>query len=549
MKDQNEEGYRPDESEDDVTRRLLEDADAITRELDEIRDRSRGAMRFSVSQSKKLGSAYILLSLAESDGLRDDLYESFGKYGDWMLAEAVSMILAQDDVTGIPDLESNMSRELLGIIDSMDPSMAVQLMRDIGRMEGSMETLFSKRLARSEGVLVADTPYIGEFGDMEADDDENGYWISCNESGIPVHFISGTMRELREYGFDRYQNEITKLGAKERTFILEKRTGNADLYERLIERGSRFISVSKSRTSCTLKVAEKIGTKSTMHKVDGIPYAVYSSRVSIVTRRVRNLPSDPEENDDTDTLDIVTDGDPRFHESPPKYRFTMWAFRPLNHKNIDPARMERKISVIERRLRSLDPKEAMEQFEETAGSLAKFFHISLVDGKLDLEVKRRELDLYLEQRPSVFFSYGFDTWENVVEAFGSRQGFDRALSALRGQLRTKVSIDDPDVDKGRVCIRFIALIMWCILGREMDEAGMDEDVGTLLDRLNSVRAVGDGLSWRVVGQTPRNRSTMTALGLKHPRNSITTMPYDYYAMRKRRRTLDGDPSSTSDRDP
>lgn len=504
-----------------------ETTDSITRELDEIRERSRGTMRFSNSQAKKLGSAYVLLSIAESSGLREDLLRSFGKYGDWMLAEAVSMIRMQEDEKGLPDLESNMTRELLGIADSMGQSLTIGFIRRIGSDESTIEELFRRRIGRSNGVLVADTPYIGEFGDVDAEDDEPGYWVSCDENGIPVHYKSGTMRELREYGFDRYQNEIRELGARARTFILEKRTGNADLYERLIERGSRFISIPKSGTPCTLDVSNRIRTMGSVHKLDGVAYSVYSTPVAIVSRRIRKSPENPDENDCTDTLDIVTESDPRFRESPPHNRFTMWAYSRVESSTIDPAKMERKISVIERRLRSLPPQDAMDQFHETAGSLSRFFRISVENGELNLTVRQRELDMYLEQKPSVFFSHGFDSWERMINAFDLRQNFDTAMSALQGQLRVRMPLEDRELDLGRTYIRFVALILWCLTAHRLDTAGIEEDVGTVLDWLDSVRALGDGITWRVVGLTPRNRTLMASMGAKHPRNTMVTLPYEY----------------------
>ena len=506
---------------------LVGEADTISRELNEIKERSRGSMRFSTSLAKKLGSSYVLLSVAESEGLRDDLFDSFGRYGDWMLAMAVSMIRAPIDSTSAPDLESNMSRELLGIIDGMDQSLIGEFFRKVGSMDYSMEELFRRRVSRSGKVLVADTPYIGEFGDVEAIDNEPGYWVSCDEKGIPVHYLSGTMRDLREYGFDRYQNDIRMLGAKQRTFILEKRTGNADLYDRLIERDSRFVSVSKSRTPCTLNAADRLRTMGAIHRRAGVSYSVYSTAVAIVAKRIRKPPAEPDEDDCTDTMDIVTDGDPRFRESPPKLRFRMWAFNEMRESAIDRDRMERKISVIERRLRTLPPQDAMDQFQETAGSLSRFFNISVKDGTLDLEVRRRELDMYLDQTPLVYFSHGFETWEEMMDAFEQRKAFDTAMSALQGQLRVKIAVADPDFDRGRTYVRFVALVTWCLLARRLEEAGIDEDVGTVLDWLDSVRAVGDGITWRTVGLTPRNRSTMVRIGVKPPTNSITTLPYDY----------------------
>lgn len=510
-----------------------EKSDSITEGLREIKERSRGTMRFDNYLIKKLGASYLLLSVAETSGLREDLHQSFGKYGDWILSMAVTEIRGAVDDDGNPDLTSNMSRELLGIIDSMEPGLGLKYLGRLGRLGEPLEDLFRRRIARSSSVMVADTPYIGEFGDMDAKDDEPGFWVTCDDSGIPVHCLSGTMKELREYGFDRYQNEICNLGAGARTFILEKRTGNADLYDRLIERGSRFISVSKTGTPCTLDAADRLRTMGSVHKRNDSSYSVYSTGVAVVSRRIREEPENPEESDCTATLDVVTDTDPRYRESPPKHRFTMWVFNRNEEDGISRERMERKISVIERRLHSLGPEEAMKQFEETAGSLARFFRISVREGELNLEVRQKELDMYLDHTPDVYFSYGYGSWEKMMDTFDSRLRFETAMSALHGQLRKKHSLPEPDQDLGRTqVIRFVALVLWCLTARKLEAAGIDEDTGKVLDRMDTIRAVGDGVNWRVLGLTPRNRSVMVRLGIQHPGNSMCTLPYDYSPRRR-----------------
>ena len=509
--------------------KLAEGLEPITRELEAIRERSRGSMRFGHSIVKRLGGSYVLVKISESSGIRYDLNRAFGKYGDWIVSGAVSMILTPNYAKSAhPDFVTNMARELLGITDSFEPSMVTDLLPKTGLNKQAAEAVMSSRISRAKNILVTDTPFLGEYEESQ-DDDLRSMWISTDEQGIPVHYTTDTIGGLKELGLDGYQNNLRILGAKDRIFILEKRTGNADLYERLIERGSKFISLPKVHTTCIENISTKISEHGTIIERNGKQFMVYSTNVAVVSKRVRNNPVDPEDNDNTDTLDIVTDEDPRFSESLPDHRFNLWAFKPLEDSGVDRERTERRIAVIERRLRKLDPQDAMDQFQETTGSLARFFHIELKNGELILDIKRKDLDLYLNQTCHTMFSYGFDSWNTMMDTFDSRMKFDTALKALNGKLEVTSEFIDEGADRGRRFTLFVAMILWCTVAQKLKEANIDVDVDTAMEWLDSVMAFGDGITWKVVGITPRNRKVMSALGVKPPKSDLVTFPYDYKA--------------------
>lgn len=528
MSEYNDPTCNAGKSADTSTLKLAEGLEPITRELEAIRERSRGSMRFGHSIAKKLGASHVLVATAESCGLRDDLHNAFGKNGDWILADAISLILTPIyDKSALSDLVNNMARELLGITDSFDPSMAPDLLQKVGNDANGINDVLRRRISRAESVMVTDMPFLGEFEESSEDDWIRTMWISTDEHGIPVHYTRGTIGELRELGFDGYQNYIRVLGAEDRVFILEKRVGNADLYERLIERGSRFISVPKSGTPCIRDVASKVASRGASIERDGSLYSVYSTSVAVVSNRIRRDHVDPEQNDNTDTLEIVTNEDPRYSESLPGNRFKLWAYSPLKNNEVDRERMEKRIAVIERRLRKLDPCEAMAQFQETAGSLSRFFHIELRGDELVLEVKRRELDMYLNQTCETMFSYGFDSWQDMMVAFDSRKEFDTTMKVLRGELEITSEFIERTFDSGRSFTLFVAMILWCTVSHKLREANFDVDVDDAMEWLDTMMALGDGLTWKVVGITPRNRKVMGALGVKPPKNTLVTLPYDY----------------------
>ena len=71
---------------------------------------------------RNYGACHAFVSIAESCGLREDLHMAFGQRGDHLLAEAMSLILTGGPMYYIePEIETNMSRELLGFGNSVSP--------------------------------------------------------------------------------------------------------------------------------------------------------------------------------------------------------------------------------------------------------------------------------------------------------------------------------------------------------------------------------------------------------------------------------------------
>ena len=65
----------------------------IDRSLEETRLRMRPyTVGSGILSAKKFGTCHALIRIAESCGLRDDLREAYGQYGDWALSSAVSIL-------------------------------------------------------------------------------------------------------------------------------------------------------------------------------------------------------------------------------------------------------------------------------------------------------------------------------------------------------------------------------------------------------------------------------------------------------------------------
>ena len=83
--------------------------DPVTGELIEKKSRNRpGSAPQGSIVVKNYGACHAFVSIAESCGLRDDLYSAFGQDGDYILASAISLILTGGPMYYMePEIETN----------------------------------------------------------------------------------------------------------------------------------------------------------------------------------------------------------------------------------------------------------------------------------------------------------------------------------------------------------------------------------------------------------------------------------------------------------
>lgn len=484
----------------------MDPAESVVREIDEIRSRSRCSMRFGHTVAKNLGASYALVSLADSCGLREGLTEAYGDRGDWILSMAVSMMIASDGCGGfVPNPETNMSRELLGIPESEYQSMP-RFLRAIGREDDSDLIRFLRSWASSaEEAMVYDGSLIPLTGGAIAGKDDFCMAFVIDPDGIPIMYAVAPRESFENPQVERFISRMEFIGIRRCSFIFERRTGSPDRYRSMVRHGIRFISKDCSRYSCDDDLSECLQESGTESVSRGKRYMVASREVAVVD----------------DGSDIVTHRDPRFQSVPDSERFRMWVVKAEDSIKMDRARVERRTSVIERRLRSLGPEQALEQFQDTAGSLSRFFSIGVRDGCLELEVLRDELEAYLDQSPETVFSNGYDTFDDASAAFDLRGRFDRVGEAMGEMLRLVRFEGEEGCAEGRDVVRFVSMILWCTMSSKLEAAGMHTPIPTVLERLDSIKAVGDGSDWKVMGVTPGDRMMFQALGIRVPKTLHT----------------------------
>ncbi len=491
--------------------------DRFTKEIMDIRERSRGSFRYGHPLAKRFGGPHALISISEECGLRQDLRESFGETGDCILASAISMILTSNNIENpMTNLDMFMAREILGISDRICDDLVPDLVDRILRDNNGIENLHHRRISRAKDVYVTDDSF-----QKETDNNSPSLVIVSDASGTPVLLTRIPIPEDGDFTDTGLDLRLREMGAENTTAIFEKLPGTVDMYDSIIKNGSRFISVTRRDINELIKLDELVYSDWSEHLLDGVHYLVTSVKMAIIDSS--GLDEDDTLFDRSCTHALIGEQHHLFTQCPKDRLITLWVFSDIDRPAVDAERVRKRIAVIERRLRSLSPSDAMEQFHDTAGSLSRFFKISLNNDELNLSVDQDALETYISAGPRVLLSYGFETWDGVMEAFKTRDSMRSMVAAMSEQLAIPRTIPYSDRE-GVDCIRFSAMVLWKETEKRLREAGIEEDVFTVMEWLDDTTSVGDGFKWKIIGLTPRNRKILNILGAPIQSKEFVTMP-------------------------
>ena len=511
--------------------------DPDTGELIEKKSRSRNSGHATHGvKVKHFGPSYALASLAESCGLRDDLRKSFGEDGDKLLALSISLMLSGGPMCTIePEMDSNMSRELLGLGDAMD---AEDIHRDVIQLcnqADSVEELFKLRSRRAARVAVfshayAPTPssvhgWVGRGSNVSS---EANYCIATDLDGIPVFFepcyeINLGLGELR-----KMVDRIIGFGIYEPIVILDPVSGDADNLEVLTKTYISFTVPARKKTPAVKQMLSQVVKKRTdprsiRHYGDD-NFIVYDSEVTVVPRKVLKKPECPDEDNETNELELVPASDPRFQHVPLDERIVAWACLEIGDRSDDGREaMQNHLSRIEARLMDMDPYEAVDRLLDVAGDYSRFFELSVVEGELEVKIRQKAVTAALNREGIfVLLSHGIKNWNGVMQCYACRNRYDQSLNVLRNILTANSEVKPTLMSN--MMTQFVALILWTVADKRINDSNLDMSVSTAMQHLNPLMATGDGSNWHITEVTTRTRRILEALGVRVPddQGTITT---------------------------
>lgn len=510
--------------------------DPETGELIEKKSRAKAGGHNHGVRVKSFGPSYALSALAESCGLREDLRKAFGADGDKLLAMSISLMLSGGPLCTVePEMDSNMSRELLGIGDSVDSEQIHRDVIQLCNMADSVETLFKLRSRRASRVAVFSHVYMpsvrtegGWVGHGSNVTSEANYCIATDLDGVPVFFepcyeINLSLVELR-----KMVDRIIGFGVYEPIVILDQVSGNADNLEVLTKTYISFTVPARKKTPAVKQMLSQVVKKRTdprsiRHYCDD-NFIVYDSEVTVVPRKVLKRPEFPDEDNETTELELVSASDPRFQHVPLDERIIAWACLEIgDHSDDGRESMQNQLSRIEARLMDMDPYEAVDRLMDVAGDYSRFFDLSVVEGELDIKIRQKAVTAALNREGIfVLLSHGIRNWNGVMQCYSCRNMYNSSLNVLRNIL-TAGSEVKPTL-MSTMMTQFVSLVLWTVADKRIRDSGLEMSVSTAMQHLSPLMATGDGVNWHITEVTPRIRRILEALGVRIPddENEITT---------------------------
>ena len=138
------------------------------------------------------------------------------------------------------------------------------------------------------------------------------------------------------------------------------------------------------------------------------------------------------------------------------------------------------------------------------------------------------------------FSNGLDSWDDMMACYDCRAYVEQAFDALKNELDGgKWRVSDPETARGRLVIKFVALILWCTITAELRKEKKPEPVRTVLQSLDNIITVGSKDRWRVLDITKKNRTVMSSFGIRVP-DKLVEISDKMYIPKSVRREAFGD---------
>ena len=245
---------------------------------------------------------------------------------------------------------------------------------------------------------------------------------------------------------------------------------------------------------------------------------------------MRKTKNDDTESNDTVEYELVLPDVPRFADVPIEMIMNAHACYGPGKAADDMNLSYQVVADIEKRLNSMNLYSAIRDVKKVAGPYAKYFDLGIDDeGKLVAARKKNALSFSMNRNGLfVMFSKGIGSWDDMMSCYDCRTYVEQSFDALKNELDgNRWRVSDLMTAKGRLVIKFVALILWCTVSRMLRENKSNEPVRTALQSLDNIYAVGRMDEWKFLEITKRNRNLMEMFGVKQPSKRISLKDRTY----------------------
>lgn len=524
--------YDPDTRSKRTVSEYIGKVDPATGELIEKRTKSRTLpMSSKHPVIKDFGACYVLLSVAESCGLRSDLRSAFGSDGDCILALAMSLILSGGPGYCLDaEVESNMSRELLNLNPSFTVDALVKVVNVLSRDKARVARFFGQRVGRYPRVALSTRTVRSYVGSGTVGYDGPRYVLATGVDGTPVYMEMAKGGSLDDREVMMATNRIAGMDATETIAILDPSWGLAGM-RRLIDEKVQFLAVAEDDGPVTRRLSSSIvrsrGDRGVQTRHSGEEYTVRETRMAVVPESsvpagVRRRAVHTE-----DGLALI-DESYVAHDARSPY-VTAWVIRNDSGYRDEKALIHSALTRMAQELEEMGPDEAHAHLEEVAGEYSGFLDMEEADGRFRVRVRRKGLTAALNRRVSfVMLAHRMNDWGSAMEYRRCMDAPVRLERVLMSRLNVDVAAETGMTQIGWMLVRFSALVLWDVLERRMGESGEGMQVQVMLQYLDSVKSEYLDSSWRVSMISPDCFRLLDAVGVPAPKANVNIFGSGYY---------------------
>ena len=494
--------------------------------------------------AKLYGPVAVLDAVQRELGLLEDLSGAFAGLERNIMGAAMSQVIdptAFDNVHYV--VEGSVVRERLKLRGSLSPAVMSDMSAEVGRSFGAMDAFFEARVRRSADPLIAlDLTSVSsyslmggwaEWGHNRDGEDlrQTNIAMVTDGRGVPLAFamLPGSIADTAV--LDEAVDRMRGLGCLGR-FVMDRGFESASNVNHMMRKGVEFTMPSDAKAEpikklMTMAAADMRGAAS-YRRHEGRSYKVAEYVVGVVEHEgggceyVIRAPESHKGWEENNRL---------FEGSGKLAAFVVYDVRKAAD---DVDRIVSAVSEAELRLEGTRPRDPAKAYGRLPAFVRRYLDYSVGDdGAMHVE-RRQNAFSFADNRSGMFVMLASEgtPWEVAMSSYDVRDWVEKAFDVYKNDLdggRSRTG--DPDRARGRLFIKFVALIMRMhVLNvlRDHDEAVLkgkakkDSVNGNTAEevfrKLNTLMAIGGTGDWRLTAVTKNVREIFALFGLEEPKS-------------------------------
>lgn len=493
--------------------------------------------------AKHYGQAAVLDAVQKELGLLDDLNGCLPGLGRNIMGAAMSQTIDPSSFDNIHYVvDGSVIKERLNLRGSLSPAAMSDLSLSLGESIASMDEFFSARILRAKDPMftldltsVSSYSHMGGWAEWGYNRDgeslkQTNIAMVTDGKGIPLAFamLPGSVSDSSV--LDSTAEYLEGLGCRGR-LVMDRGFESAANIMGLIRRNMEFTVPSNVRSEPIRKLVSaavsdmKDAASFRRHGKRAYKAAEYEIGVAEGEegcRYVIRLPPgsrDAEENN-------------RIFEASSKLKAFI-VFDPRK-ASADIDRMMDLVEETELELEGSRHRDPHKTYSDLPAEVRRYADYS-VDGDGIMHIHRRQNAFaFAENRAGTFVMLASEgtSWEMMMSSYDVRDWVEKAFDVYKNDLDgSRSRTGDPDRARGRLFIKFVALIMRMHIQnvlRDHDEAVLsgkakkDSVNGKTVDEvfrtLSTLMAVGNAGDWRLTAVTKGVREIFRLFGLEEPKS-------------------------------